>query len=141
MAAVLITVASGAADVSKVAFAGGEFGIFTHADLAFAGRVREATPPTATILTAPDHNHPVLLSGRRLFLGYEGHLWSQGLDYKGRQNSARSLFQGAPQPGEAGPRVDAIALTPHEAELIPPFSSVAGFPSLVDSPYRLLRIR
>ncbi len=134
---------SGTLDISKVALAGGAYGIFDQTDLAFAEKVRQATPPTTTILTAPTHNHPVLLSGRRVFLGYEGHLWSQGLDYKARKPVAETLFMGNPQPVSTGSevRVDAIALTPAEASLISNPDAFRGLSSLVDSPYRLLRVR
>ena len=134
---------SGALDVSKVALSAGEFGIFGRADLAFALKVRQATPPSTTILTAPTHNHPVLLSGRRVFLGYEGHLWSQGLDYAARKTVAEAMFRGEPQP-EDGPtliRVEALAVTPAEMSLIKDPASFEDLSSLVDSPYRLLKVR
>ena len=133
---------SGALDVSKVAMAGGEFAIFDRKDLAFAEKVRQATPPKTTILTAPIHNHPVLLSGRRVFLGYEGHLWSQGLDYGARRPVAEAMFRGAPQPRNGAPliRVDAIALTPAERSLIRDPAALQGLPSWVESPYRLLKV-
>lgn len=139
----LLAVSSGALDVSKVAFAGGEFGVFTRADLAFAEKVRAAVPPTATILTAPTHNHPVLLSGRRVFLGYEGHLWSQGLTYAARKPVAATMFVGGPQPvsGPSLPRVDAIALSPAEQGLTSTPNALLELPSLVDSPYRLVQVR
>ncbi len=144
MAAFVAATLSGALDVSKVAAAGGVFGIFENADFAFAEKVRAATSPSATILTAPTHNHPVLLSGRREFLGYEGHLWSQGLDYAARKPVAEAMFRGAPQP--AGPlgliRIDAIAITPAERAL--PFdapTALRALPSIVDSPYRLVKVR
>ncbi len=134
---------SGALDVSKVALSGGDFGIFDRTDLAFAVNVRQATPPTTTILTAPTHNHPVLLSGRRVFLGYEGHLWSQGLDYTARKPVAEAMFRGEPQPtkGPALIRVEALAVTPAELSLIKDPASLQGLSSLVDSPYRLLKVR
>lgn len=134
---------SGALDVSKVALAGGEYGLFNQTDLLFAEKVRAATPAATTILTAPVHNHPALLSGRRLFLGYEGHLWSQGLDYAARKPVAEAMFRGEVQPA-ADPamiHVDAIALTPAERSVIPDPLVFTGFPSLVDSPYRLFKVR
>ena len=141
--AFIVTSLSGALDISKVAMAGGAYGIFDRNDLAFAARVREATPSTTTILTAPTHNHAVLLSGRRLFLGYEGHLWSQGLDYVARKPVADAGFRGASaaSPGLPIPPIDAIAITPAELPLIPDPSLLQGLPSLVESPYRLVRVR
>ncbi len=134
---------SGALDVSKVALSGGEYQIFDRTDLAFAEKVRQATDPGATILTAPTHNHPVLLSGRRVFLGYEGHLWSQGLSYAARKPVADALFRGEPPPEGAGAliRIDAIAVTPAEGPLIRDPHAFEGLPSLVESPYRLWQVR
>ena len=133
---------SGGLDVAKVALAGGEYGIFDRTDFAFAERVRQATDPEATILTAPTHNHPVLLSGRRVFLGYEGHLWSHGLDYAGRKPVAEAIFRGQRPPEGLSPiPVDAIAVTPAEVTLIGDPRALEGLPSLVDSPYRLLGAR
>jgi hypothetical protein len=138
-----LSVLSGALDISKVALGGGEYLIVDRTGFAFAEKVRQATAPATTILTAPTHNHPVLLSGRRVFLGYEGHLWSQGLDYKARKPVAAALFRGEAQPVSTGSsvRVDAIAITPAEAALIPNPDAFRGLSSLVDSPYRLLKVR
>ncbi|MBK5255965.1 MAG: hypothetical protein JJE39_08025 [Vicinamibacteria bacterium] len=140
--AFVVATLSGSLDIAKVALSG-EYGIFSRTDLVFAEKVRRATPSNATILTAPTHNHAVLLSGRRLFLGYEGHLWSQGLDYSERKPVAAALFRGEPQPPKSASlrRVDAIALTPAEEGVIPNPDVLRGLPSLVDSPYRLLKIR
>ena len=143
MAGFLVATLSGALDVSKVAAAGGVFGIFENADFAFAEKVRATTDPSTTILTASTHNHPVLLSGRREFLGYEGHLWSQGLDYAARKPIAEAWFRGAPQPASPAGliRIDAIAITPAESALVGRAEALQAFPSIVDSPYRLLRVR
>jgi hypothetical protein len=104
--------------------------------------VRADTAPEDTILTAPIHNHPVLLSGRREFLGYEGHLWSQGLNFAARKEVAAAVFRGERQPDDrSGPRIDVIAITPAERALMTNPAAFAGFPSIVDSPYRLLRVR
>ena len=139
----IVAALSGALEVSKVLFAGGEFSIFDNTGIAFAEKVRNATPPDTTILTAPTHNHPVLLSGRREFLGYEGHLWSQGLDYKARQSVAESIFRGTQLPALGGHpvRIDAIAVTPAETALMRDAMVFEALPSLVDSPYRLLKVR
>jgi len=144
IAAFVAATLSGVLDVSKVAAAGGVFGIFENADFAFAEKVRAATSPSTTILTASTHNHPVLLSGRREFLGYEGHLWSQGLDYAARKPVAEAMFRGAPQPADPAGliRIDAIAITPAERAL--PFdaaTALQALPSIVDSPYRLVKVR
>ena len=138
-----VSTVSGALDVSKVMMSAESFPLFDKTGLEFAAKVRNATAPGTTILTAPAHDHPVLLSGRRVFLGYEGHLWSQGLDYAGRKPVAAAVFAGQPQPGTPGSiiRIDSIALTPEEVALVPDFRMFEGLPSVVDSPYRLLTVR
>ena len=46
------------------------------------------------IACAPEYNHPVLLLGHPVVCGYEGHLWSHGLDYKARLASLNSIMNG-----------------------------------------------
>ncbi|MEO8360442.1 MAG: hypothetical protein ABI672_10465 [Vicinamibacteria bacterium] len=137
------TIASGFLDVSKVALAGGEFQIFSSDDLAFAAQVRGVTSADTVILTAPTHNHPILLSGRRLFYGYEGHLWSQGLTYLDRKAAAESMLRGErPITDEVqGLRIGAVAVTAAEGPQVLDPRAIEGLPSLVDSPYRLLKVR
>ena len=45
----------------------------------------------------PTYNHPLLLNGRKLVLGYPGHLWTQGFsEYGAVENQLRALMLGAP---------------------------------------------
>ena len=53
--------------------------------------IREHTPPHAKIAAAPNHNSIVTLTGRRLWSGYDGTLWSHGLDYQSRRVILESL--------------------------------------------------
>ncbi len=39
-------------------------------------------PATDRFAVVPVYNHPVILLGRQVACGYEGHLWSHGLDYR-----------------------------------------------------------
>jgi hypothetical protein len=39
-------------------------------------------PSEARFACVPDYNHPLILLGRKAACGYEGHLWSHGLDYQ-----------------------------------------------------------
>jgi hypothetical protein len=53
-------------------------------------------PVTARFAAYPTFNHPLLLEGRKVVLGYPGHLWSQGFaDYTGVNNLLNQLMQGA----------------------------------------------
>jgi len=51
-------------------------------------------PPGAVIACAPEYNQPVLMLGYPVVCGYEGHLWSHGLDYKRRYNALGSVMKG-----------------------------------------------
>lgn len=51
-------------------------------------------PIEARFAAAPDYEHPLVFAGRKLALGYEGHLRSQGIDYQPVAADQRSLMLG-----------------------------------------------
>lgn len=53
-------------------------------------------PPVAVIACAPEYNQPVLMLGHPVVCGYEGHLWSHGLDYKARWDALNAVMNGVP---------------------------------------------
>ena len=72
------------------------FGIANRVELAAVGDAIQRLPVEARFAAYPTFNHPLLLEGRKLVLGYPGHLWSQGFaDYGGVNNSLNQLMQGA----------------------------------------------
>lgn len=72
------------------------FGIANRIELAGVGDAVQPLPVEARFAAYPTFNHPLLLQGRKLVLGYPGHLWSQGFaDYAGVNNSLNQLMQGA----------------------------------------------
>jgi hypothetical protein len=59
--------------------------------------VRFATsslPPEARFAAAPEYNHPLVFCGRKMAMGYDGHLYSQGIDYAQLQSDVRALMLG-----------------------------------------------
>ena len=44
----------------------------------------------------PTYNHPLLMNGRKVVLGYGGHLWTQGFDYAPIEQQLQALMLGAP---------------------------------------------
>ncbi|HEU4595794.1 MAG TPA: hypothetical protein VFS10_11690 [Pyrinomonadaceae bacterium] len=86
---------AGGLDVWRVASRASEQQTYDTEGLAFAEVVRRETPPRALILHAPTYNDPVFLTGRRSFLGYPGHVWSHGLDYKERESELQRIYSGA----------------------------------------------
>jgi hypothetical protein len=80
-------------------------------------RVRGETPAHALFLTGSQHNHPVhVLGGRRVVMGYPGWLWSQGYDYKRREQDVQRIFESSPEANEllAGYGVDYVVVGPAE---------------------------
>ncbi len=50
--------------------------------------------PRARFAAAPEYAHPLILLGRKVALGYDGHLWSHGLNYKPKMDLLRNLLLG-----------------------------------------------
>ena len=63
-----------------------------------AETIRRTTPLSATIVTAPYHNTPVALSGRALYLGFSGHVWSHGKAHWAREQALRAFYEGSSEP-------------------------------------------
>jgi hypothetical protein len=61
---------------------------------AIGGAIREL-PVEARFAAFPIYNHPLLLQGRKVVLGYPGHLWTQGFDYSDDYRQLSELMQGA----------------------------------------------
>jgi hypothetical protein len=53
-------------------------------------------PPTATFAASPTYNHPLSLLGRRVAMGYDGHLYSAGIDYAETRANLSRLMLGTP---------------------------------------------
>lgn len=53
-------------------------------------------PATAIFAGYPTYNHPLLLNGRKMVEGYNGHLESHGIDYKPNLAMLESLLNGEP---------------------------------------------
>ena len=86
---------AGALDLWRVASGAVQAQIFDRRGLEFAAMVSATTSPTSLILHAPIHNHPVALTGRRSLMGYAGHVWSHGLDYRPREADIKAMYAGS----------------------------------------------
>lgn len=71
-------------------------------EIARAAEVRDATaarssvPPGSVLAASPEYNHPWFLAGHAFFLGYEGWLWSHGLDSKDKRATLSEVLRGGP---------------------------------------------
>jgi hypothetical protein len=64
-------------------------------------------PATDRFAAMPDYNHPLILLGRKVACGYDGHLWSHGLDYGEKMALTKSALSGATGWQEAAPKLSA----------------------------------
>ncbi|MEI6071789.1 MAG: hypothetical protein WCS31_08345 [Verrucomicrobiae bacterium] len=53
-------------------------------------------PAGDRIVIEPEFNNPVILLGRPVFCGYEGHLWSHGLNYRRQWDSLQLVLKKSP---------------------------------------------
>ena len=51
-------------------------------------------PITDSFIGHPNYNHPLLLCGRLMVMGYEGHAWSHGIDYQQRFSTVKGILNG-----------------------------------------------
>ncbi|HZH90025.1 MAG TPA: hypothetical protein VEX70_05310 [Pyrinomonadaceae bacterium] len=112
---------SGALDVWRVVSEASEQREFDRSGVAFAEIVKAETAPRSLILHAPIYNHPVYLTGRRALMGYAGHLWSQGIDYKAREVELMRMYAGAPDAESllAKHGVEYVVVSPLERSAVP----------------------
>ncbi len=87
---------AGALDVASIVLNPKEFQVFDSRGIQFAEIVKQHTDPRALVVRAPVHNHPIFLTGRRSLLGYQGHVWTHGLDFVEREREIKSFYAGAP---------------------------------------------
>ncbi len=71
------------------------FGFADRAELDGVGDAVQKLPAEARFAAYPIYNHPLLLQGRKVVLGYPGHLWTEGFDYKETEEQLRELMEGA----------------------------------------------
>ncbi len=143
VALAVVLMAAGALDIAR-ATVGSSYQEFDHDGIAFAEMIREQTPPTAVILTTPTYNTPVFLTGRRVFMGYGGWLWSSGLQYTEREQDLRAIYAGEPDAETLLQRsgISYIVLGPQERrEVSPNEAFLARFPVVAEAgEYRLLEV-
>lgn len=70
--------------------------IADRAEVDSVGAAVRRIAPTERFAAYPTYNHPLLLQGRKVVLGYPGHLWTQGFDYTKANSQLEALMRGAP---------------------------------------------
>ncbi len=87
-------ISAGMADVWRVLSRTINYQVFDKDAVAIAEQIKTKLPPKALILNAPTYNSAIVLSGRRSFMRYTGHLSSHGIDYVPRENDVKSIYKG-----------------------------------------------
>jgi hypothetical protein len=72
------------------------FGLADRAEVDAVGMAVRKLPVQARFAAHPTYNHPLLLQGRKLVLGYLGHVWTQGFDYSSSLDQLKNVMQGGP---------------------------------------------
>jgi hypothetical protein len=118
---VLSLTLAGALDVWRVASNGFAARVFDRDGIEFADIVSRNTEARALIVHAPTYNHPVVLTGRRSFMGYPGHVWSHGLDPGPRQADITTIYAGGAKSREllGRYRIDYVVVGPLERLQMP----------------------
>ena len=70
------------------------FEIARRSELDELGSALQALPASARFACAPEYNHPLVLQGRRIAMGYDGHLYGYGLDYDLLRREVETLMLG-----------------------------------------------
>ncbi len=112
---------AGVLDVWRIASSQIDMQEYDRDGVLFAEKVKQVTPPRALILTAPTYNSIAFLTGRRLFLGYVGHVWSHGIDYRPREKDINQIFSGNFDAREILKRnkIDYVIIGPQERGSVP----------------------
>jgi hypothetical protein len=81
------------------------YGFADRAELDGVGHAIRKLPAEARFAAFPTYNHPLLLQGRKVVLGYPGHLWTEGFDYGDVFQRLGDLMNGAENWREIGRRL------------------------------------
>lgn len=115
---VCVTLA-GSVDVANIVLRSAKYQVFDRPGIQFAEIVKRETEPRARIVHAAVHNHPVFLTGRRSLMGYPGHIWTHGLEYRQREAEINRIYAGGPDAGKLLAKYDIkyAVVGPHESNL------------------------
>ncbi|MDQ3624818.1 MAG: hypothetical protein M3463_20435, partial [Verrucomicrobiota bacterium] len=70
------------------------FTIAFRSEVDGVARAVRGLPITERFVAWPTYNHPLLLNGRKLVLGYPGHVWSHGLPLPDREARVTAILNG-----------------------------------------------
>lgn len=71
--------------------------IYNVAQLAEAKVALAQLPKGSVVAVAPEPNHPFMYWGTQLAMGYTGHMWSHGINYRQREQKISRIYSGDPE--------------------------------------------
>lgn len=87
---------TGAIDLWKIALPTAPvWSEWSKEDQEIAELIRGHTKSDESVLTGPYHNNPVALTGRAVYLGFPGHVWSHGYNPWQREQAIEPFLSGA----------------------------------------------
>ena len=138
-------IAAGGLDVFRTVSSQNRIKVFDTDATRLAEQIKVKTPPNALFLNAPTYNSAVVLSGRRSFMRYSGHLSSHGIDYLPRERDVKTIYEGG---GVADillreNAIDYVLVSPAETgDLGANEAYFRKFPLIAESgPYRVYHVR
>jgi hypothetical protein len=114
---VFLMVFSAAIDIFRTFTPASVYQIYSNSDLEVAKSVKNLTLKNSVFVTASNHNHPIpTLTGRSTYIGFNGWVWSHGIDFSQRANEVALIYLGGPTAEELiiKNRINYIAVGPVE---------------------------
>lgn len=136
----LITVWAGSLDVWRLSqYQYRKIRFWNNEQLALAEWVKNNTASESRFLTAGNHDHWLpTLTGRKILMGFNGWLWTYGINYGPQESAAAAIFHGRP---EAKQKIQEYGLNyavigPMEHQIEPPINELwfkQNFPLIYQS--------
>ncbi len=89
-----VLILAGALDVYRVVSQQISMQVFERDAVEIAEHIKKRTAPDALFLNAPTYNSAAVLTGRRSFMRFTGHLTSHGIDITERENDLKRIYEG-----------------------------------------------
>jgi hypothetical protein len=71
-------------------------GLFPSDEYNEGQAAKRSLPEVKLLAASPDYNHPWLVSGHHFLAGYEGWLWSHGLDFGSSSTALKKILRASP---------------------------------------------
>jgi len=143
-ALVIILIFAGGLDVLRTVSSQNKIQVFDADAVKIAEQIKAKTSPDALFMNAPTYNSAVVLSGRRSFMRYSGHLASHGIDPGPREDAERTMYAGGGVSDMLLKKngIEYVLISPAESEMRPNITFFSKYPVIAESgDYKVYQIR